>query len=69
MLEMSSKGVRGGPDRQNWESFNDTGIGRGKEPHLFSFCVLHISRVEHAIDSEYRCVEPKLNPYLDFTAV
>ena len=51
MLEMSSKGVRGGPDRQNWESFNDTGIGRGKEPHLFSFCVLHISRVEHAIDS------------------
>ena len=51
MLEMSSKAGRNGPDRQNWESFNGTGIGRGKGPHLFSFCVLHINRVEHAIGS------------------
>ena len=51
MLEMSSKAGRNGPDRQNWESFNGTGIGRGKGPHFFSFCVLHINRVEHAIGS------------------
>lgn len=51
MPEMSSKGGRNGPDGQNWESFNDTGIGGGEEPHGFSFCVLNINRVGHAIGS------------------